>query len=62
MGGQYQKSAEMSGVEFGGKNVKSNAEAEWLWDLKNELNALEKQGKVKISVAMIKKHPGKMPN
>ena len=29
---------------------------------KNELNALEKQGKVKISVAMIKKHPGKMPN
>ena len=43
--------------------MKHNAEAEWLQDLKNELDALGKQGEVKISALMIKKQLRKIvPN
>ena len=38
-----------------------NAEAEWLHDLKNELDDLEKKGEAKISAPMIKKQLRKMP-
>ena len=37
------------------EKVKHNAEAECLQDLKNELDALGRQGEVKISAPMIKK-------
>ena len=50
---QLKKSAKISGVEFGKK--KHNAEAECLQDLKNELDALGRQGEVKVSAPMIKK-------
>ena len=37
------------------EKVKHNAEAECLQDLKNELDALGRQGEVKVSAPMIKK-------
>ena len=45
------------------KKVKHNAEAEWVQDLKSELDAMGKQGEVKISAPMIKKQLRKIvPN
>ena len=45
------------------EKVKPNAEAECLQDLKNELDALRRQGEVKISAPMIKKQLRKIvPN
>ena len=43
--------------------MKHNAKAEWLQDLKSELDALGRQGEVKISAPMIKKQLRKIvPN
>ena len=67
-----EKSSDVTPVEetcqniWGGiweEKVKHNAEAECLQDLKNELDALGRQGEVKISAPMIKKQLRKIvPN
>ena len=48
------KSTKISGVEFGEKS-EAQCKGQMVEDLKSELDALGKQGEVKISAPMIKK-------